>query len=432
MKNFLKKYGVLSFYILTAVYCFILFSLQLPKYQSMLGGFLFVFVVDYYVWLKLRQLILSIKKKWLKWGIVFFYFLPLVLLFIFLGVLSVAHLSLWSPVARTYLLGIPVIFFIPKLLMACFYLLSDIAPITKIRLGTGFIKHIHYWAISVGLICLLILIHASIFTVFNFKLKTETLKSSKIPPAFNDYRIVQFSDMHIGSFVKHGSIEKLCAEIMEAKPDLIVFTGDMVNFSTKELLPYHTIFAKLKAKDGIYCVKGNHDYASYVTWKKPQDSLQSIHQMDCFYASLGWKCLNNEGVNIIHGRDTIALVGVENWGKGERFPKLGNIDTAIKQIAPNLYTILLSHDPSYFDSVIYKQYPQIDLTLSGHTHGMQMGVRIGEKEYSPAQYLYPHFSGMYPQENGQKLYVSTGCGFNGFPFRVGVRPSVTLFILKTR
>ncbi|MEG1573311.1 MAG: metallophosphoesterase, partial [Bacteroidales bacterium] len=106
--------------------------------------------------------------------------------------------------------------------------------------------------------------------------------------------------------------------------------------------------------------------------------------------------------------------------------------TAIKQIAPNLYTILLSHDPSYFDSVIYKQYPQIDLTLSGHTHGMQMGVRIGEKEYSPAQYLYPHFSGMYPQENGQKLYVSTGCGFNGFPFRVGVRPSVTLFILKTR
>lgn len=430
MNKYLKKYGVLSFYILTAIYCIILFSLQMPKYQKMLGGFLFLFVADYYVWLKLRELIVSIRKIWIRIAIIFVYFLPLILLLAFVSILSVSHLSQWPPFVRTYLLGIPIIFFIPKLLMACFYLLGDIAPLTKIHLKTGFIKHIHYWAIGVGVLSLLLLIHASIFTVFNFKTKTERITSAKIPAAFNDYRIVQFSDMHIGSFTNKESIEKLCTQIMNAKADVIVFTGDMVNFTSDELLPYREIFSKLSAKDGIYCIKGNHDYASYVTWTNPQDSIASIRQLETIYMDLGWKCLDNEAVKIGRGGDTLVLVGTENWGKGERFPKLGDIDKAVKDMDPDLFTILLSHDPSHFDSVIYRQYPQIDLTLSGHTHGMQMGVRIGQKEYSPAHYLYTHFSGLYKEEKGQMLYVSTGCGFNGFPFRLGLRPNITLFILQ--
>lgn len=299
----------------------------------------------------------------------------------------------------------------------------------------------------------LIVVYAMVISTFNIRVDKVNLRKVNperpVPPGLHGYRILQISDMHIGSFTSTKQVGSLVNQALKTSPDLIVFTGDMVNFSTSEMAMHLEELSRLQAPDGVYCVLGNHDYGGYVRWPDTASREANLQQMLDYYGQIGWISLNNASVNIERGGDTLHLVGVENWGKEKRFPKKGNLKLALSKEMlletrvsasdtrkkdsvskkAKTYTVLLSHDPSHFDSAVYLRYPKIDLTLAGHTHGMQFGVRIKGRDYSPARFVYEHYSGLYIMANGQALYVNTGCGFNGIPFRLGIRPCFTLFEL---
>ncbi|MDE7149083.1 MAG: metallophosphoesterase, partial [Bacteroidales bacterium] len=268
----------------------------------------------------------------------------------------------------------------------------------------------------------------------------------RIPDALSGYRIVQISDFHIGSFVGTGFVERVVREAMALEPDLVVFTGDIVNFGSAELLPHVDVLSGLHARDGVYAIMGNHDYGDYVGWESAEAKAANLRLLKETYARMGWRLLDNRSLWIVRGGDSLRLAGVENWGGGHRFPKYGNLDAALAGTAcaidtaaarpdfcragfPHVYTVLLSHDPSHFDSIVAPRYPQVDLCLSGHTHGMQLGIRIGGKDYTAARRMYRHDAGLYTIEDGRRLYVNTGVGFNGAPFRVGIRPRIVLLEL---
>ena len=214
-------------------------------------------------------------------------------------------------------------------------------------------------------------------------------------------------------------------------PDLIVFTGDMVNNFAEEAYPLIPIFSQLEAKDGKYAVLGNHDYGGYYDWEEPADSVNNHIDLERCIATMGFVLLNNQAVVI--GRDNlnrIALIGVENWGVEEYRPKQGAVESAMWPVSDAPFKILLSHDPSHWVEKI-RQKTDITLTLSGHTHGMQMGVKVGKKRFSPARMRYRYWAGLY-REGRQYLYVNRGLGVVGFPGRIGMPPEITVIRLKTK
>lgn len=283
-------------------------------------------------------------------------------------------------------------------------------------------------ALSMSTIIFITLIYGIIWGKYQFKYHHQLIASTKIPPSFNDYRIVQFSDVHLGSFDRMEPIKKIVEEVNQLKPDLIVFTGDLVNFRAKEALKYIELFSLLHAKDGVYTIMGNHDYKmtdsnSSVFFEKDKEAMLKIIQQ-----KMGFTWLNNQSVEIYRGKDTICLGGVENWG-GNHFVKFGDVDKAFDKKSDSLFKILLSHDPTYWKEVIAHKEPKIDLTLSGHTHGMQVGIEMGKSKWSPVKYIYPLWAGIY-NENGTSLYVNRGFGVIGYPGRIGIWPEITILTLK--
>ena len=217
-------------------------------------------------------------------------------------------------------------------------------------------------------------------------------------------------------------IEMLNAE----KPDLVCFTGDLVNNTADEMKDYAKIFSKIKADMGVYSVLGNHDYGDYVRWSSDADKMRNFEDLKKAHAYMGWNLLTNEHRYLETNGERIALLGVENWGKN-RFAKYGNLDLTHKNSEADV-KILMSHDPSHWDAQILPGYKDIDLTLSGHTHGFQCGIEIGNFKWSPVQYVYEQWAGLY-EKNNQKLYVNRGFGFIGFPGRIGIFPEITVLEL---
>ena len=216
--------------------------------------------------------------------------------------------------------------------------------------------------------------------------------------------------------------------INEKESDVILFTGDMVNQKAEEMKPYINIFSKLKAKDGLYSVLGNHDYGDYVSWPSPSSKVRNLEQLMTYQAQMGFKMLNNTQERIEKNGEFTNLLGVENWGKPP-FPQHGDLEKAASGIEPNEFSILMSHDPSHWDYQI-KQHPkEINLTLSGHTHGMQLGIDWLGMKWSPVKYRYRKWAGLYT-ENNRHLYVNRGLGFLGWPGRLGIWPEVTLIRLE--
>ena len=360
-----------------------------------------------------------------KYTILFWTGVPTGILAVLFLLFRFAGVPFWPPFWRTYLIGMLAVLFLLYLFYAFLRLVGGRRFRRTAALATG------------GLF--LIFVYAMIVTTFHIRIDTVNMERENpertAPQGLHGYRILQISDLHIGSFTSPKQVQKIVRKALETKPDMVVFTGDMVNFSTSEMRPHLEALAQLQAPDGVYCVLGNHDYGGYVHWKDTASRRANLHELLQNYESIGWTCLNNASVKIERNGDTLFLAGVENWGSKTRFPKKGDVKAALGADSsdtcrrPQVYTVLLSHDPSHFDSAVYRHHPQIDLTLSGHTHGMQLGVRIKGKDYSPAWFLYRHYAGLYVMENGQTLYVNTGCGFNGLPFRLGIRPSLTLFEL---
>lgn len=264
---------------------------------------------------------------------------------------------------------------------------------------------------------------------YRYQLKKLSLSFENLPAAFKGIRIVQISDIHSGSFNNKAAVMKGVDKIIEQKPDLIFFTGDLVNNVTEEMEDYMDVFKRLQAPLGVYSILGNHDYGDYVHWDSPEEKRGNLERLKKVHADLGWRLLLNEHVTIERGSEKIALVGVENWSAKARFPKYGDLRKAYNGSENLPFKILMSHDPSHWEAEVLQDYPDIDLMLSGHTHGMQFGVEIPGFKWSPVQYIYKQWAGVYKQGK-QVLYVNRGYGFIGYPGRVGILPEITVFELS--
>lgn len=255
-------------------------------------------------------------------------------------------------------------------------------------------------------------------TAYNYRVRKTVVQLSQLPKSFTPLKIVQISDMHLGSFLNTDAVERAVNIINEQQPDLIFFTGDMVNEYSREAEPFIPVLSKLKAKYGVFSSMGNHDY-----YGEPED----IKRIMEIHGECGWNLLNNAHKVIDVEGQKIAVVGVENWGRSDYFPKLGDVQKACVGCEDADVKLLLSHDPSHWDDVVTKDFQDIDITFSGHTHGFQMGIEIPQLKikFSPSQFVYKQWAGLY-NRGKQYLYVNRGLGFIGFHGRVGIPPEITV------
>jgi len=263
---------------------------------------------------------------------------------------------------------------------------------------------------------------------YNYQLKRVPLAYNNLPAAFKGLKIVHISDIHIGSLQDKKAVEAGIQLIQQQQPDLVLFTGDLVNNKASEMEGWTDIFSGLRAPMGVYSVLGNHDYGDYVAWSTIEEKQQNLATLQQIHAGMGWRLLMNEHVLLEKNGEKIALLGIENWGAKGRFPKYGKMQHAYTGTEQIPFKILMSHDPSHWDAQVRTEYPDIDLMLSGHTHGMQFGMENPFFKWSPVQWMYKQWAGLY-KEGNQRLYVNRGFGFIGYPGRVGILPEITLLEL---
>lgn len=281
-----------------------------------------------------------------------------------------------------------------------------------------------------GFLPFFIILYGIFKTRYHFKTYTYKLKFETLPNSFDGLRIIQISDIHLGSFnFRYSILEKAIQTINDLKPNLIFFTGDLVNNYAWELRGWENVLGKLSAKIGKYSILGNHDYGDYSQWKSLTDKATNFKEIKDFYKKINFKLLLNQSEVIKINEDKIAIIGVENWGKPP-FKQYGNLQKSLKNTKNIPFQILLSHDPSHWTKEVLNK-TTIALTLSGHTHGMQAGINLKNKKWSPIKYKYQHWAGLY-QENNQYLHVNRGLGWLGFPGRLGMRPEITLIILSKK
>ncbi len=263
---------------------------------------------------------------------------------------------------------------------------------------------------------------------YDYRVRKQVLNFENLPKEFDGITVAQISDIHSGSFYNKKAVLGGVQMLMQQKPDMVFFTGDLVNGRAKEMRDYQDIFAKVKAPLGVYSVLGNHDYGMYESWPDEAARLKNIDDVKQVHALMGWDLLMNENRRIKVDGAEIGVLGIENWGTG-RFPKLGKMEEAVENTDDLPIKLLLSHDPSHWRAEVLEKYPQIDASFAGHTHGAQFGIESEYVKWSPVQYVYDEWAGLYEQGK-QKLYVNVGYGFLGYPGRVGILPEITIFELK--
>jgi predicted MPP superfamily phosphohydrolase len=355
----------------------------------------------------------------------------------------------WNPMVRSYVLAILIGLVMAKLLTVIFLLVDDVRRgvqwiIQKLGAGAGNstpqtgdgITRSQFLT-KIGL-----LMGGSLFATltygfsnkYNYRVHRIKLAFKNLPPAFKGLRIVQLSDIHSGSFNNKAAVQKGIELVNAQQADLVLFTGDLVNDRATEMEQYMEVFSQIKAPMGVYSTLGNHDYGDYYPWPDrdatgySQQRAANLDRLKAVHGELGWRLLMNEHVLLERGGEQIALLGIENWSAMSRFPKYGDLKKAYEGAAHVPFKILLSHDPTHWDAQVRPDYPDIDLMLAGHTHGMQFGVEIPGVKWSPAQYFYKEWAGLY-KEGAQRLYVNRGFGFLGYPGRVGILPEITLIEL---
>ncbi len=296
--------------------------------------------------------------------------------------------------------------------------------------GHFFLPDRHLYWIFGGYLLLIgvlfIYIHGIRRGKYAYQIIQHRLYFEDLPEAFHGFKIVQISDVHAGSFTNARAVQKGIDLINQQKADLFVFTGDLVNHRAEEITPWIPYFHQIKAPYGQFSILGNHDYGDYVRWPDDLAKRANLQQLKKHHESIGFRLLLDEHVEIQQEDQSIYLAGVENWGLG--FGERGDLDKALKGVAPHAFTVLLSHDPSHWEKKIRQHPSQIHLTLSGHTHGMQFGIEAFGLKWSPVQYRYPHWAGM-KSENGRYLHVNRGFGFIGFSGRIGIWPEITVIEL---
>ncbi len=350
----------------------------------------------------------------------------------------------WIPFFRL-LSSIFVIIVLCKLLGCTFLLIDDIirlfrwvfsffkskpVEVTDAAEGISRLKFLSQVAITFTVVPAVGFIYGMISGAYKYRVHKVKLPSSKIPKEFDGFKIVQLSDIHTGSFLSEDGLKRAFEIVQEQNPDLILFTGDLVNNEAKEVEGYEHLFSSLKAPHGVFSVLGNHDYGDYVQWDSQTAKHENLEKLKAKQKSFGWRLLMNEHLPIEKNGAQIGLLGIENWGGNMRFPRYGKMKEAYEGADKYPFKILMSHDPSHWDMQVLLDYPEVDLTLSGHTHGMQLGIEIPGFKWSPVKYLYKNWAGLYKQDN-QFLYVNRGLGFLGYPGRLGIWPEITVIELQS-
>jgi predicted MPP superfamily phosphohydrolase len=289
-------------------------------------------------------------------------------------------------------------------------------------------KFISQLALGLAAIPFTAFIYGIIQGKYNYKVIKHQLIFDDLPEAFDGYTITQISDIHSGSFTNKEKIQYGVDLINEQKSDLMLFTGDIVNNKADEMNDWIDVFSQLEAKEGKYSILGNHDYGDYMDWKNPEDKVKNFQDVKEVHKKIGFDLLLDEHRYLEKDGQKIALLGVENWGKG--FNQAGDLQRASAKIKKEDFKILMSHDPSHWEYKVKQDDFNYQLTLSGHTHGLQMGIEIpGWFKWSPSKYVYKQWAGLY-QEFGRYINVNRGFGYHAFPGRVGIWPEITVIELK--
>ena len=289
-------------------------------------------------------------------------------------------------------------------------------------------------AVAAGAIPLVAFSYGIISGAHDYRIRRVTLPLKNLPRSFDGMTIAQLSDIHSGSFFNKTAVKGGVDMLLREKPDLVFFTGDLVNSRADEVNDYIDIFNKVKAPLGVFSTLGNHDYGAYVKWPSVEAQRQNVLNVVKAHKLMGWNPLMDENRILTQGGDKLAIIGVQNLGFGPAALKAGNLAKAYQGAEDYPVKLLLSHDPTHWDAEIRPNYPDIDVTFSGHTHGAQFGVEIGDYKWSPVKYFYRQWAGLYRETatNGspQTLYINRGYGFIGYPGRVGILPEITMFTLK--
>lgn len=391
---------------------------------------LVVFLLEFYVYQAVKSLSGSTKVRVLYWAVTL---LAYAVIGYFIWTFSRSegnhHKIQW-------MMGLLCIFVLPKIFICLFLVVDD--ALRLFQYLVGFLnKDLHYFperrkfmsrmALGMGGLVAVLMTDGIVFGKYRHWVRRLRLKLNGLPSEFKNYKIVQISDVHSGSFFHPEKLQKAIDLINEQNPDLVLFTGDMVNNYAKEFEGFVDLFSQIKAKDGKFSVLGNHDYGYYGEWKNKAEQQQNIPNLIELQQKCGFKMLMNQHVAIERNGKKIYIVGVENWGI-KPFPQFGDLDKATENIPNEAIKILMSHDPSHFDAIVKKHPSHIHLTLSGHTHGMQFGLDLKNFKWSPVQYKYPKWMDLYESEN-KYLYVNRGFGVLAYPGRVGINPEITLIEL---
>lgn len=283
-------------------------------------------------------------------------------------------------------------------------------------------------AVIAGAIPLVAMTFGIVSGAHDYRIRRQRIRFANLPSSFDGLKIIQISDIHSGSFYSKTAVKGGIDILLKEKPDVIFFTGDLVNDETREVEDYINVFDKVKAPLGVYSTTGNHDYGNYRVWPSEKAKEQNFKDLIEAHKLLGWDLLMNEHRFLEVNGERIAIIGIENWGMG-RFPKYGKMDQAYPGTEDAPVKILLSHDPSHWDAEVRPDYPDIDLMLAGHTHGFQFGIEVGDFKWSPSQWIYKQWAGLY-QERNQYLYVNRGYGYIGYPGRIGILPEITVIELE--
>lgn len=421
---------------------------------------LFTLIIDSYSWQAIKALVRDKSPLTRKIFAYIYWAIPTVVVIYFIsGILFPGQNT--NKALKIYFNGFYFSVYASKFVVCLFLVFDDLKRLTKICWLKAFtpkktiipeptqgdtLEHIHEeeeeekekitrsqflarTGLMVGAVPFIVLSRGIIKGAYDYRVRRVQLYLPNLPSGFEGVKLLQVSDIHSGSFTNRDAVYRGIQMIKDENPDLVFFTGDIVNSKTDELYDWQNIFAEIKAPMGVFSVYGNHDYGDYVsTWKSPEEKAQNLADLAKAHKDMGWNLLRNEHITLTKNNQRIGIIGVENWGDRGRFQKYGDIEKATNNMPDVPVKLLLSHDPSHFDTIVSKQHKDIDVTFSGHTHGFQFGVEIGGFKWSPSQYIYKHWAGLY-QEDKQQLYVNRGFGFLGYPGRVGILPEITVFTL---
>jgi predicted MPP superfamily phosphohydrolase len=399
--------------------------------------------VDFYVYHGLRVLFsqrdsASRYYTWIYWSITA----------LAIGILLAGFFTdwrSWPKAIRSYTFALVVFVYLTKILMGMFLLVDDIirllrftgsfaagllskdSPQESLRISR--LRFLIQTGAVLSAVPMLSLVYGMMGGTSRFRVRKVKLTLPNLPAAFEGFKAVQISDLHVGSFFSPEPLKRAIDLIHEQQPDVIFFTGDLVNDRHHEALEHQEILSSIQAPMGVYSVLGNHDYGDYYKWETIEEKEDNLRRMKELHGEFGWKLLLNDHAYLERDGERIGLVGVENWSARMNFKRYGDMQQATDGFNPANVNILLSHDPSHWHAEVTEKYDYVDLMLAGHTHGFQFGVEIPGFRWSPVQYVYKQWADLY-KHNQQYLYVNRGLGFIGYPGRVGILPEITVFELS--